>query len=80
MKALKRAATIATFTAWRDTALNLWRSADHREERYAAIELTGYHAYRHHQVLAALPMYEEMVVTGAWWDYVDDVAVHRGTE
>jgi 3-methyladenine DNA glycosylase AlkD len=22
-------------------------------------------------------MYEEMVVTGAWWDYVDDIAVHR---
>ena len=24
-----------------------------------------------------MPLYEELVVTGAWWDYVDDVAVHR---
>jgi 3-methyladenine DNA glycosylase AlkD len=23
-----------------------------------------------------LPVYEEMIVTGAWWDYVDAVAVH----
>jgi 3-methyladenine DNA glycosylase AlkD len=22
-------------------------------------------------------MYEEMIVTGAWWDYVDDIATHR---
>jgi 3-methyladenine DNA glycosylase AlkD len=22
-------------------------------------------------------MYEELVLTGAWWDYVDDVAAHR---
>lgn len=68
---------LSSFTVWRDTALALWRAAGYREERYAAIELTGYRAYRDHQVLAALPMYEEMVVTGAWWDYVDDVAVHR---
>ena len=22
-------------------------------------------------------MYEEMIVTGAWWDYVDSIAAHR---
>jgi len=22
-------------------------------------------------------MYEEMIVTGAWWDFVDDIAAHR---
>jgi 3-methyladenine DNA glycosylase AlkD len=25
----------------------------------------------------ALPMYEEMITTGAWWDYVDAIASHR---
>jgi 3-methyladenine DNA glycosylase AlkD len=25
----------------------------------------------------ALPMYEEMIVTAAWWDVVDDLATHR---
>jgi 3-methyladenine DNA glycosylase AlkD len=24
----------------------------------------------------ALPMYEEMIVTGAWWDFVDTIAAH----
>jgi 3-methyladenine DNA glycosylase AlkD len=27
--------------------------------------------------MAALPVYEEMIVTGAWWDYVDEVAAGR---
>ena len=24
-----------------------------------------------------MPLYEEIIVTGAWWDYVDGVASHR---
>ncbi|MFJ2030917.1 DNA alkylation repair protein [Streptosporangium sp. NPDC087985] len=62
---------------WRRTVLSLWRDAEYREERYAAIELTGFRLYREFQTLQALPMYEEMIVTGAWWDYVDELAVHR---
>ena len=68
---------LTTFAAWRRTALDLWTAARHREERYAAIELTGHRAYRAHQTLEALPMYERFIVEGAWWDYVDAVAVHR---
>jgi 3-methyladenine DNA glycosylase AlkD len=63
--------------AWRRAALSLWRSARFREERYCAIELTGVRRFDRFQDLAALPMYEEMVVTGAWWDYVDAIAGHR---
>jgi 3-methyladenine DNA glycosylase AlkD len=63
--------------SWCDTALALWRSARYREERYAAIALTGHARYRHFQTLEALPMYEEMIVSGAWWDFVDAVAIHR---
>lgn len=55
---------------WRAAVLHLWRGARHREERYGAIELTGLRAARDFQTPAALPMYEEMIVTGAWWDYV----------
>ncbi|MGD9892064.1 MAG: DNA alkylation repair protein [Dehalococcoidia bacterium] len=62
---------------WQSTVLALWREAAHREERYAAIELTGARRYRAHQTLATLPMYEEMVVSGAWWDFVDAIAPHR---
>ena len=54
--------------------LELWRGAGWREERYAAIDLTGLR-------LAAgewsmLPLYEEIIRTGAWWDLVDGVS-HR---
>jgi 3-methyladenine DNA glycosylase AlkD len=62
---------------WRASALALWREARYREERYASIELTGAARYRPFQVLDALPMYEEMIVTGAWWDYVDVIAARR---
>ena len=64
-------------TALRTAALTLWREAGYREERYVAIDLTGYRAYRAWQTPALLPLYEEMIVTGAWWDYVDEIANHR---
>ena len=60
---------------WLDAVRVLWREAHYREERYAAIGLAGHHAYRNFRNLAALPCYEEMVSEGAWWDYVDAIAV-----
>ena len=65
-----------SFEDWRDAILELWRGAAYREERYAAIALAGWPAYRAHQRLEMLPVYEEMIVSGAWWDYVDAVAIH----
>ena len=55
----------------------LWREAAYREERYVAIDLTGYRAYTRWQESSLLPLYEEMIVTGAWWDYVDEIAIRR---
>ncbi len=66
-----------TAAAWRRAVLGLWRGARFREERYCAIELTGVRRFGRFQDLAALPMYEEMIVTGAWWDLVDGIAGHR---
>lgn len=63
------------FEAWRDTVLRLWREATHREERYMAIALAREPRYRSYRTMAALPMYEELIVTGAWWDLVDEVAI-----
>jgi len=62
---------------WREAVLGLFRAAQFREERYAAIELSGHRLARPFQDLDALPMYEEMIVSGAWWDYVDTLATHR---
>jgi 3-methyladenine DNA glycosylase AlkD len=68
---------LPTAVAWRRAVLTLWRGARYREERYAAIDLTEARRFDPFQDLAALPMYEEMIVTGAWWDYVDAIAGHR---
>jgi 3-methyladenine DNA glycosylase AlkD len=68
---------LPTRTIWRNQVLSLWRGAKFREERYLAIELTGHKLAKAFQTPAAMPVYEEIIVTGAWWDYVDDVASHR---
>ncbi len=68
---------LTSFEDWRDTVLALWRDARYREHRYAALLLTGERRYRDYQTLAALPLYEELIVTGAWWDYVDPIASQR---
>jgi 3-methyladenine DNA glycosylase AlkD len=62
---------------WRRVALELWRGAAFREERYAAIALTDLRAYAPYRTMAAIPLFEEMIVAGAWWDYVDAVATHQ---
>ncbi|MFI5362317.1 MAG: DNA alkylation repair protein [Elusimicrobiota bacterium] len=67
----------ASAGAWRAAVLSLWRGAKFREERYAALNLAGHRASRPFQTPEAMPVYEEMIVTGAWWDYVDDIASHR---
>lgn len=61
----------------RAATLELWRNAEYREERYIAIDLTGYRRYAPWQTTDLMPMYDEMIVTGAWWDYVDEIAIRR---
>ena len=68
---------IASAETWRRDALALWDGATHREERYAAIEWTGDRRAAAFQTLDSLPMYEHMIVTGAWWDTVDVLAKFR---
>jgi 3-methyladenine DNA glycosylase AlkD len=62
---------------WQVQVLDLWRQARFREERYAALYLAGDKRARPFQTPSAMKMYEELIVTGAWWDYVDDIASHR---
>ena len=64
--------------AWSRTVLGLWRGAKYREERYAAVELCAHKCSRaFRDGFEAVPTYEEMIVTGAWWDLVDGLATHR---
>ena len=63
---------------WRATILDLWRGARHREERYVAQWLLD--SKKHGGCLSSddMPMLEELVVSGAWWDLVDELAMVIG--
>ena len=76
-KALFAKVEFSTEAMWRSQVLELWRGATHREERYTAIELTGHKRATPYQTPAAMSLYEEIILTGAWWDYVDAVASQR---
>ena len=62
---------------WRATVLALWREAGYREERYAALAVARHRPYQPHLLgdpRASLALLDELVVTGAWWDLVDETA------
>jgi 3-methyladenine DNA glycosylase AlkD len=63
---------------WEATIRGLWDGARYREERYAALAIAGHRLYRRWAVdRSAMPLYRHLVESGAWWDYVDDIAAHR---
>jgi 3-methyladenine DNA glycosylase AlkD len=74
-KAVFAAHPLASAADWVAAVLELWRDASYREERYLAIDLTG--AYPRWQSTDLLPLYDELIVTGAWWDFVDEIASRR---
>jgi 3-methyladenine DNA glycosylase AlkD len=63
---------------WEKLVLHLWRNAKFREERYAALHLCAERRCRDFHEPAAMPMYEEIIVSGAWWDFVDDASGRVG--
>ena len=63
--------------AWESAVRELWDGATYREERYAAMALTRHRHYRAFQDPATLGLYRHLVVSGAWWDFVDSLASHN---
>lgn len=62
---------------WLDAIADLWRRARVREMRYAAIELLNYPRFSRAWLAPdMLPLVREMIVSGAWWDYVDSLAAN----
>jgi 3-methyladenine DNA glycosylase AlkD len=53
--------------------LGLW-GLPHREEKYLALDVAG--RFRDFVDTASLPLYRRLIVEGAWWDFVDEVATH----
>jgi 3-methyladenine DNA glycosylase AlkD len=62
---------------WVEAIALLWREAEYREERYCAIGLADDRRYRVWRTPELLPLYTEMIVDGAWWDYVDEIAIRH---
>jgi 3-methyladenine DNA glycosylase AlkD len=63
---------------WEATIRGLWDGAEFREERYAALAISGHRLYRAWaRDRTAIPLYRYLIETGAWWDFVDEIAARR---
>jgi 3-methyladenine DNA glycosylase AlkD len=73
LRELLRRFPVADRTEYRSQVSALWRRP-HREEKYLAIAVAR--AYPRYVTLSSVPLYREMIVEGAWWDLVDEIAIH----
>jgi 3-methyladenine DNA glycosylase AlkD len=55
----------------------LWDGAEFREERYLALSLTGHRRYAPWLDPSWVPLLRRWIVTGAWWDFTDEIASRR---
>lgn len=76
-KPLFRDLALPNATTWSALVRELWHGATFREERYAALALTADRRAEPFQKPSVLPLYEELIVSGAWWDFVDEIATRR---
>lgn len=63
-------------SSWEAGVREIWFEAVFREEWYAALGVARHRLYREHQDVKTLELYRDLVVDGAWWDVVDDIASH----
>jgi 3-methyladenine DNA glycosylase AlkD len=66
----------ASRSDWEATVRGLWDGATHREEWYAALAVARHRRARVWLDPDSLPLWHHLVVTGAWWDVVDETATH----
>ncbi|MCE1179888.1 MAG: DNA alkylation repair protein [Micrococcales bacterium] len=65
---------VASRDEWVASVRTLWDEAAYREERYAATQLLRHRTARAWWDRDLLPLLRHMVVTGAWWDHVDELS------
>jgi 3-methyladenine DNA glycosylase AlkD len=68
-----RAHPITTHKEYRAAVEALW-SEPEREMKYAALSVAR--ARRQFITMQSMPLYRRLIVEGAWWDFVDEVADH----
>ncbi|TQM37170.1 DNA alkylation repair protein [Pseudonocardia cypriaca] len=55
----------------------LWDGAEFREERYLALSLAGHRRHVPWLDPSWVPLLRHWIVTGAWWDFTDEIASRR---
>jgi 3-methyladenine DNA glycosylase AlkD len=68
---LKLLSPAGSASEYRDNVLVLW-ALSHREEKYLAIDYAL--AFKKLITIDQIDLYRQMVVEGAWWDFVDVIA------
>jgi len=65
-------------SSWLLAVRTIWDGATHREQRYAAIALLRHPQYRSWLTPddAVLELVRQLIIAGAWWDVVDELASH----
>lgn len=58
---------------YEDLVLALW-ALPHREEKYLAQDVAV--AHKQYMTPESLPLFQRMIIEGAWWDFVDETATH----
>jgi 3-methyladenine DNA glycosylase AlkD len=61
----------------REVATELWDGARYREERYLALALVDVPRHARLLDLTWAPVLRDWIVTGAWWDFTDEIASRR---
>jgi 3-methyladenine DNA glycosylase AlkD len=75
LKPLLKQHTLRSVEEWEQAIRTLWDGVTHREEWYAAIGIARYGRYRDWRSSPnALPLYDHLIRTGAWWDVCDVIA------
>jgi|APSaa5957512622_1039677.scaffolds.fasta_scaffold26720_2 3-methyladenine DNA glycosylase AlkD len=69
---LKKKYKLESFDEWYSIIRELWDNAKFREERYAAMTVLS--QYKEYHTLKIIPLIEHIIITGAWWDFIDGIS------
>jgi 3-methyladenine DNA glycosylase AlkD len=64
----------ASFAAWERGVWSVFAAAEHREERYAALDLALAPRFTAYRDARSMPLVRRLAAAGAWWDLVDATA------
>lgn len=72
-RSIRQRYAIDNAAAYRNAVESLW-AQPHREEKYLAVDIAKH--FKDFVVVENLELFRRMIVAGAWWDLVDDVAIN----